>query len=337
MKNLILILILIALCPSLCNILAQESTPCYKRKRICPQKYNDCRNLVSFDEESNTYLSKRDNSMLYSGTCISCYRNGVMQEQITIVDGKRNGQDTSYYISGCPQSVQNFVLGKLNGTSVVFFDSTNRIEREITHVNNVVNGNYILFDNNEKNDTIFMENYKNGKPDGAKVEYYENSKRAKVVQYKNGLLDGPHQTFSLEGKIEVDYFYKEGKKHGKWKIYYPDGKVARCEEWANGLRNGEFKTTDELGKIVSQAFYKKDIPEGKHIENFNDGKPKHVTVYLKGEKIEEYTFDDYGVRTDVIKLEEKNKKKTKEEKQESNVNKQKDKEKKDKKDKKKKK
>ncbi|MFM7301523.1 MAG: hypothetical protein ACKO1R_10335, partial [Crocinitomicaceae bacterium] len=123
----------------------------------------------------------------------------------------------------------------------------------------------------------------------------------------------------------------------KWKIYYPDGKEARCEEWASGLRNGEFKTTDELGKLISQAFYKKDVPEGKHIENFSDGKPKHVTVYLKGEKIEEYTFDDYGVRTDIIKLEEKNKKKTKEEKQESNDKKQKDKAKKDKKEKKKKK
>ncbi|MFM7757557.1 MAG: hypothetical protein ACKO6J_01370, partial [Crocinitomicaceae bacterium] len=89
MKN--LFAILITLSPFLHSILAQESTPCYKRKRICPQKYNDCRNLVSFDEESNTYLAKLDNSMLYSGTCISCYRNGVMQEQITIVDGKRTG------------------------------------------------------------------------------------------------------------------------------------------------------------------------------------------------------------------------------------------------------
>jgi uncharacterized protein (DUF2249 family) len=81
------------------------------------------------------------------------------------------------------------------------------------------------------------------------------------------------------------------------------------------MKNGEFKTSDEQGKIVNQAFYKRDIPEGKHIENFSDGKPKHVTVYVKGEKIEEYTFDDYGVRTDIVKLEEKKKKKTSEENQ----------------------
>jgi antitoxin component YwqK of YwqJK toxin-antitoxin module len=291
-------------------IFAQESTPCYKRKKICPQKYNDCRNLVAFDEESNTYLSKRDNSMLFSGTCISCYRNGVVQEQISIIDGKRNGQDTSYYNSGCPQSVQNFVLGKLNGTSVVFFDSTYRKEREITHINNVVDGKYILFENNPKNDTIYMEEYKNGKPNGVKIEYYENSKRAKIVRYKDGLLDGAHQTYAPNGKIEVDYYYRDGKKHGKWKIFYPDGKEARVEEWNNGLKNGEFRTSDEQGKIVNQAFFKKDIPEGKHIENYTDGKPKLVTVYVKGKKIEEYSFDDFGVRTDIIKLEEKKKKKS---------------------------
>ena len=291
------------------NFFSQEKAPCYKQKKICPQKYNDCRNLVSYDEDRQIYLSKRDNSMLYSGTCITCYRNGVLQEQVTIMDGRRNGKDTSYYNSGCPQSIQNFVLGKLNGTSVVFYDSTNRKEREISHLNNVVNGKYIMFANNEKNDTLYLENYSNGKLNGVKVEYYENSKRAKVVNYKNGLLDGAHQTFSPKGQIEVDYFYKEGKKQGKWKIFYPDGKEAHVEEWWNGLKNGEFKTMDEQGKLVNQSFFKKDIPEGKHIENFTDGKPKHVTVYLKGEKIEEYKFDDYGVRTDIIKLEDKEKKK----------------------------
>jgi len=287
------------------SILAQENSACFKKKLICPQKYNDCKDLVSFDEETNTYFSKRDNSMLFSGTCITCYRNGVLQEKMTIVDGKRNGKDTSYYNSGCPQSIQNFSAGKLSGTSIVFYDSTGRKEREITHLNNQVNGIYILFENNEKSDTIYLENYKNGKPDGVKVEFYQNSKRAKVINYQNGLLHGAHQTFNENGKIEISFFYKNGKKHGKWHIFYPDGKEARVEEWQDGLKNGEFKTCDEFGKIINQAFFKKDLPEGKHVENYPDGKPKHIAVFLKGEKLEEYTYDNPGTRTDVLVFENK--------------------------------
>ncbi|MBM3160480.1 MAG: toxin-antitoxin system YwqK family antitoxin [Bacteroidetes bacterium] len=289
------------------SIFAQENSGCFNKKLICPQKYKDCKDLVSFDEETNTYFSRRDYSILFSGTCITCYRNGVLREKITIVDGKRNGQDTSYYNSGCPQSIQNFVLGKLNGTSTVFYDSTGRKEREITHSNNVVNGRYILFENNEKSDTISLENYKNGKQDGIQLEFYENSKRAKVVNYRNGLLHGSHQMFDENGRIELNFFYKNGQKHGKWNIFYPDGKEARVEEWSEGLKNGEFKTYDVFGKIISQASYTKNLPEGKHLENYPDGNPKHVTIYQKGKKVEEYTFDKYGVRTEIIALQSKKK------------------------------
>jgi antitoxin component YwqK of YwqJK toxin-antitoxin module len=65
---------------------------------------------------------------------------------------------------------------------------------------------------------------------------------------------------------------------------------------------------DEKGMILKQEFFKKGTPDGKHIENYEDGKPKHITQYLKGEKIEEYSFDIYGVRTDIVKISDKNKK-----------------------------
>jgi antitoxin component YwqK of YwqJK toxin-antitoxin module len=107
-----------------------------------------------------------------------------------------------------------------------------------------------------------------------------------------------------------------------------------------GVKDGEFRTNNEKGEILTQEFFKKGIPDGKHIENFEDGNPKHVTQFLKGEVIEEYSFDSYGVRTDIIKLKDKNKK-TQEKSQseddnpEEIVNEKKDK-KKEKKDKKKK-
>lgn len=92
---------------------------------------------------------------------------------------------------------------------------------------------------------------------------------------------------------------------------------------------------DEKGLILKQEFFKKGIPDGKHIENYEDGKPKHVTQYLKGEKIEEYSFDNYGVRKEIVKINDKkagDKLKTEDDNPEDAIN-----EKKNKKEKKKKK
>jgi antitoxin component YwqK of YwqJK toxin-antitoxin module len=141
-----------------------------------------------------------------------------------------------------------------------------------------------------------------------KKEFFENGKVKRIVNYKNGLTDGYHKQFNIDGQLIVDIEFKEGKNHGAWTYYFDDGKVANIQNWNKGIKNGEFKTIDNKGLILKQASYKKGIPEGKHIEYYEDGNPKHVTQYLKGEIIEEYSFDNYGVRTDIVKLIENNKK-----------------------------
>jgi antitoxin component YwqK of YwqJK toxin-antitoxin module len=224
------------------------------------------------------------------------------------VDGYRDGTDTSYFKNGCRQSIQSFKLGKLNGKSTVFYESGKK-EREISHVNNMIQGEFILFENNEKNDTIEYHTYKNNLMDGPQKYYYENSKLGKHVYYKAGLLDGPHTTYTDSGKVEMKLHYKQGKKDGKWIYYYESGKEAHVENWSNGLKNGEFKTMDEKGMILEQYFFKNDVPEGKHVEYYPDGKLKYQATYTsKGEKLEEFSIDQFGVKKELFKKEEKPKK-----------------------------
>jgi antitoxin component YwqK of YwqJK toxin-antitoxin module len=287
----------------------QELSPCGNVIKTCDfRNVKNCYNLLSYDDQRNLYLLKKDFATPYNGTCSSCHQNGYLEESLTIVNGYRDGIDTSYFSNGCRQSIQAYAMGKLNGKSTVFYES-GRKEREINHVNNLLQGTYILFDDNERNDTIELHTYKNNLMDGVQKYYYLDSKLGKMVYYKAGLQDGPHITYTDSGKVEMRLNYKQGKKDGKWMYYYESGKEAHIENWSNGLKNGEFKTVDEKGMLLQQAFYQNNLPTGKHLEYYPDGKLKYQAIYSnKSEKLEEFSIDQFGVKTELFKKVEKSKK-----------------------------
>jgi antitoxin component YwqK of YwqJK toxin-antitoxin module len=287
----------------------QELSPCGNVIKTCDfRNVKNCYNLLSYDDQRNMYLLKKDFATPYNGTCSSCHQNGYLEESLTIVNGYRDGIDTSYFSNGCRQSIQAYAMGKLNGKSTVFYES-GRKEREINHVNNLLQGTYILFDDNERNDTIELHTYKNNLMDGVQKYYYLDSKLGKMVYYKAGLQDGPHITYTDSGKVEMRLNYKQGKKDGKWTYYYESGKEAHIENWSNGLKNGEFKTVDEKGMLLQQAFYQNNLPTGKHLEYYPDGKLKYQATYSnKSEKLEEFSIDQFGVKTELFKKVEKSKK-----------------------------
>ncbi|MEN9303729.1 MAG: hypothetical protein RL264_2158 [Bacteroidota bacterium] len=291
--------------------------PCYQEKRICNYKLlTNCNDLVAFDERSHTYISKKDFATPFTGRCASCYRTGQLQESIIVVNGKRDSIGTAYFESGCIQSKQTFVLGKLNGKSTFYYDSTGRKEIEVSHFLDKLDGVYILFENNPTNDTLKLITYKNNVYNGVQKEYYDNNKLAKIVNYKDAILHGIYRTYNYEGKIEMDMNYSEGKKNGTWKFYYPDGKEARIENWSMGIKNGEFRTNNEKGEILSQEFYKKNVPDGKFILNYANGKPKHITFYEEGKIVEEHEFEELTGAKHTIKERELTKKELKKNKKE---------------------
>ncbi len=290
-------------------VFSQAVSPCGNTILKCDlRKVKNCYDFLAFDDQKNKYVLKSDYATPYTGKCATCHRNGNLEESLNIVEGYRDGIDTSYFDSGCPQSIQAYSMGKLNGKSTVYFKS-GRKEREINHVNNQLQGRYILFDDNKSNDTIELHTYKNNQMDGVQKYYYVGSKLGKLVYYKAGLQDGLHITYTDSGKVEMRLNYKQGKKDGKWTYFYESGKEAHIENWDMGLKNGEFKTMDEKGMLLQQAFYKDNLPIGKHVEYYPDGKLKYQADYTnKGEKLEEFSIDQYGVKTEIFKKEEKPKK-----------------------------
>ena len=287
-----------------------QSIPCFQQKRICDfQKITNCNDLVSFDEDTDTYYSKKDARLLYSGKCVTCYRNGQLKSQISIVNGKQDSIGLEYYESGCIQSKMYYLSGKLDGEITYYYDSTNNKAQQELFKEGIRNGKSIEFENNTTNDTLIYTTFKNNKLDGIKKEFYPNNKIWRIIEYKNGIQNGTQKKYSLEGKIEMEISFKNGKKDGVWHYYFDSGLEAKLENWSEGLKNGEFKIMDEKGIIKMQEFYKINIPIDKHIHNYPDGKPKHITIYdKKGIIIEELSFDEFGSKKYIIKQVEKKKK-----------------------------
>ncbi|MEN9700159.1 MAG: hypothetical protein RLZZ301_1357 [Bacteroidota bacterium] len=289
---------------------AQEAEPCYKHKPPCPSRsVQNCHDRVAFDEEKNQYVFRKDYATPYSGTCASCFPNGALEEKLNIVEGKREGVDTSYYYSGCPQSIQSYVLGLQDGPTRVFYDSSALTQFEIWYRAGKFDGPSIHFSNNPSHDTLEVKRYSAGKLNGQQLSYGASKHIQRAVSYKNGLLDGPYLTFSENGAKEMQLAYKAGKKHGTWTYYYESGKIAHKETWDNGLKNGDFITYDENGTILEKESYSQDLPVGIHQHYYDDGKLKYQASYTpKGEKIEVFFIDEYGVKKELYKKEVTDKK-----------------------------
>lgn len=280
-----------------------QKTPCYKRKKICNYQYlTNCYEKVAFDSVTQRYYSRKNFGVPFDGSCATCHRNGVVEQEITIVDGRRNGTDTSYYPSGCPYSSQSFLLGIPHGTSTSYFDSTFRTKSEITHFMGNVEGSYISY--NKNGDTLKYQEFHENLPNGIKKEYFADSKVKKTSNYQMGLLHGYQKRFDENGNVLLSISYFEGKKHDKWIYYFDNQKIARIEEWNKGVKEGTFITYNASELTISEKYFKKGIPTGIHKEYYTDGREKHVKIYTKkGIVEEEYAFDDFGVKT-VMKIKE---------------------------------
>ena len=298
-----------------CILFAQgvsaQKIPCYKKKKICNFQFlTNCYEKVAFDSITQRYYSRQNFGVPFDGSCATCHRNGVLEQEMTFVEGRRNGIDTSYYPSGCPYSSQSFLLGNPHGKSTTYFDSSFRVKTEIEHYMGRVNGSYIEYDT--EGDTIKFQDFADNLPNGVKKEYYAESKIKKISHYQNGLLHGCQIKFAENGNKELFISYYEGKKNGDWFYYFDNQKTARSEQGNKGIKEGAFKTFSNMDKLISEQYYKKGKPVGIHKEYYQDGREKRVRMFSKKSLLEEeYAFDNFGVKQVIKERETKAMKKKK--------------------------
>ena len=305
MKN---ILLLLAVLPFM--LMAQLPTPkeaskCYDKAKLVNVRVNgiecgriagivDCNDKLTMDENTNLILAGNDGSP-FTGTCETCFSNGLLERRITFIDGKEDGPDTTYFRSGCRQVIRNHMKGAEHGQWLMYYDSVDQLSWEINYLVGDKHGKSIFF--TKKGDTTLLENYSKGLLNGPKRTYYGGSKLKTEANYVNGLLDGKYKHYSYDSTVLDDLNFKNGKKDGVLKYFYNDGTLLKVENWDEGVKNGEFKTFYIQGYVQTAEFYKKGLKEGEFLEYYPSQIMKRRHVYKKDVLLEDHQFDENGEET----------------------------------------
>jgi len=317
--NYILILILCTLKYStyaqITPINQSQQVPCYQKIQElqkqgvilpeCGQLVGtiDCNEELEYDQELDLFFKKAKDfirregtGQVFSGSCETCFINGLLERRIYFLNGREHGTDTTYYQSGCPQAIRSHLQGVESGKWTYFYDSTNLTAWEINYYMGKKHGKVVYLKAN--GDTTKLEHYSNDLLDGIKKDYYPGSKIRRESSYKGGMLDGSFKLYNQKGQLIEETNFKANKKNGLQQYFYEDGVLLRTENWTNGIKTGEFKMFYHQGNIQTLETYdKKGLKEGKFEEYYPNQSPRRLAIYKKDQLIEEHIFDEHGNET----------------------------------------
>ena len=97
--------------------------------------------------------------------------------------------------------------------------------------------------------------YKDRKPNGSYVRYFENGNSLAKGSYKNGELDGPWELGFENGQMKFEVSYRNGKRHGPIVSYHRNGFLRSTGQYKDGKYDGRRMLYDEDGQLKVTADY----------------------------------------------------------------------------------
>ena len=180
-------------------------------------------------------------------------------------------------------------------------------------------------------DCTLKVQYKNGKINGKKTEWYKNGVLKYTGSYTRGYKYGTHMYYYPNANPKLKVVYRKGTVH---KIYYRrDGSRKKYEKWRNGSLIRSERCTSDMGdcimkfssedneveeyedrdevKITSgskkviilssddEEIEPQDLPEGKLVILFPNLKVKRVIYYDRGYKVADSIYYNSNYINDV--------------------------------------
>ena len=111
---------------------------------------------------------------------------------------------------------------------------------------------------------------------------------------KPGILDGQHQTYYDNGKMQSVSTYVQGIKHGIAKEYYEHGMLKSEVRYHKGKRLGEMKEYYPGGELMRTSQYLNDKLDGLQTKYYRSGKLWLTREYAQGKStgygVTSYTY-----------------------------------------------
>ncbi|PCJ56964.1 MAG: hypothetical protein COA79_17655 [Planctomycetota bacterium] len=177
----------------------EKLTPDQIRVNLIRGKDNS--DLIQYQIQTNFNRPEDNYQNIENREFKSYYENGVLQEKILFVNGKREGEHLCFTDKGIVESKWNWKNGKVHGTCVSY-----RVD--------INDGRLSL-----------VNNYKNGLEHGLQQEYFDNEKGNLQFEYycNEEIYIDSFKMYFPSGRIRVEGMFKDGVAVDEWLLYKDDG------------------------------------------------------------------------------------------------------------------
>ncbi len=117
--------------------------------------------------------------------------------------------------------------------------------------------------------------------EGEWLYYYDNGVLKEKTLYKNGLANGPSETFFSNGNKWYTVVYNEGKTNGLLTTYYYNGLLFKTTNYKNDKKDGVENEYNTSGYLAYKTIYANDEKEGMQTNYYDDGKVEAQLLYKK--------------------------------------------------------
>lgn len=191
--------------------------------------------IVNYDD-----LERRDHiaylkgeSKPFTGKAKALHKNGTVKQEITFVNGVKEGAYMTWFPSGKKESIKYYKDNKLEGAVITWYENGS-YERKVEFLNNKKHGKFESFYENGqvKEGGIYV----NGKKSGLSTGYYENGQKESEGMWVDDAEDGLHTSW-----------FKTGKKSNE--IRYKNGQQVDAKYWAE---DGHLMSAAEVQKMLKE-------------------------------------------------------------------------------------
>ncbi len=138
---------------------------------------------------------------------VSVKESGRILAEGDYYQGKRQGSWTEFYANGLVKGTTTYYNGIKQGVAIELSE-IGELTKKAVYRNGLLDGEYVLFERRKIKEIL---NYSNGLLNGPKRSYYTNGNPLEESNYVNGKIDGVAKYYNQQGELLYEYQYKQGE------------------------------------------------------------------------------------------------------------------------------
>lgn len=229
--------------------------------------------------------ARRYNYKPSTGKVMEYYDDGALKSEYYMVDNKKHGTHTTYYMNGEKISECSYINDKKTGRCQLL-GGDGSIQERMFYVDGKLHGKYEKFGSNGMD---LVGHYKHGMKHGKFVSYDEFGQKEWISHFFNDELNGVCEAWYKNGERKHVCNYSKDVLDNKFIAYHENGKMAVCGWYIKGKLNGDYKSWYDNGNLMLECCYYDDKLHGEYILYDENGDKKIECYYETGQLINEFT------------------------------------------------